>query len=617
MAQANNDLVKKARESLDIMNYQQAARLLTQAIAEAPEKAEIRVDLAFAFFQSGKTEEALEVLEHELVLFPDSYNALILLGYICFLQGDYERAADICQDFDSALFRRVRDGVRLDAGKRRAFPPLAPMERQEFSEHYRSQLKKIQGDHPNFGLPYFILGIHEKTKGDPGRAKKEFRFALERGYNPVECYSQLIDIELTRKDWKEALQRSAEAEELLGPRAEFGCLRGYSHFQLGETENAVSCFERALEMKPYLVEAIRNLAKIHIFQGEFQKAVPLLRKTLKLRPYDPEAMSMLDKARVAGRSQKEENRPELTKNIVDTVELEYVYVFEENVDYVFWQVGEFATALVRTNELGVAAAWLRRFLEIYDRSPELNYNLAKIYEQRNDLSEALRYAWRAKELKNDYRDAHDLAGSIFFKMQDFNNSFKSYLRALDLNPNDALSYYNLGCVCFSLGDLGNAEAYWKQAIQFDQEVGKADAEEKSTKDALSVAVTIRVSPISFESHKSLSRLYRQQNRKKEALAELEKALELRPNDADVHYEIGSIYLDLGEKDKAGFFFDKYISLGGEEAKVKKIQESGSSRRWLSTVDRLNNSSIEGNSLHPRSGSIPNYGGQPLMEELIN
>ena len=116
------------------MNYQQAARLLTQAIAEAPEKAEIRVDLAFAFFQSGKTEEALEVLEHELVLFPDSYNALILLGYICFLQGDYERAADICQDFDSALFRRVRDGVRLDAGKRRAFPPLAPMERKEFFE---------------------------------------------------------------------------------------------------------------------------------------------------------------------------------------------------------------------------------------------------------------------------------------------------------------------------------------------------------------------------------------------------------------------------------------------------------------------------------------------------
>jgi len=260
----------------------------------------------------------------------------------------------------------------------------------------------------------------------------------------------------------------------------------------------------------------------------------------------------------------------LTKKIVDDFELDYVYVFEQKIDHIFWQVGEYAMGLVKANELGAAADWLSRFLEIYDRSPELSYNLAKIYEQKNDLAKALRYAWRASELKDDYRDAYDLVGSIFFKMQDFNNSLRAYLRALDLNPTDAQAFYNLGCVCFSLGDLENAEAYWKQAIQFEQDVIKTVPEQKPSKDELKIAVTVRVRPISFESHKSMSLLYRQQDRRKEALAELEKALELRPNDAELCFEIGSFYLDSKEREKAGFFFDKYISLGGEEAKVKKI-----------------------------------------------
>jgi tetratricopeptide (TPR) repeat protein len=572
MVHASDDLVKKARESLDIMNYQQAVRLLTQAAVEAPKKGGIRVDLAFAFYQSGKTEEALNAVRQERALFPDSYNALILEAYIRFREGDAEGAVSVCRDFDSELFRSIRDKVRIDAGKGKTLPPLPLLERKKYFKKYRSYLKEIQGAHPNFGLPNFILGNHEKTRRNPEKAKKEFQFALETGYDPDACYAQLIDVELTRQDWKQALDRADEAEEVLGPRAEFHFLRGYSHFQTGDTEYAVSCFERVLELKPYLVEAMRNLAKIRLFQGEQQKAIPLLGKILGFRPFDAEAMGLLDQARSGSQPHPGDKRPELTKRIVDDVELEYVYVFERKIDYVLWQVGEYAMGLVRANELGAAADWLSRFIEIYGLTPELNYNLAKIYEQKNDLVKALRYAWRAKELKDDYRDAFDLVGSIFFKMQDFDNALRAYLRALDLNPTDAQAFYNLGCVSFSRGDLENAEAYWKKAIQFEQDVTKAGPERRSSRDELKVSVTVRVRPISFESHKSLGRLYRQQDRKKEALAELGKALELRPNEADLCFEIGSLYLELGQRDRAGAHFERYISLGGDEVKVKKIRQ---------------------------------------------
>jgi tetratricopeptide (TPR) repeat protein len=567
---AGDDLVKKARENLDIMKYEEAARLLTQAVAEQPETEGIRVDLAYAFYRSGKMDEALNSLRQERALFLDSHNALILEAYIRFREGDVEGAVGVSRDFDSELFRSVRDKVRIDAGKRKTFPPPQQMERKKFFERYRSYLKEVRSAHPNFGLPYFVLGNHEKTSGNPEKAKKQFQLALETGYDPDACFAQLIDVELTAQDWKRALRRADEAEEMLGPQAEFHFLKGYSEFKSGNTENAVLCFERALEQKPFLIEAMMNLAKIKIPEAKYGEAISLLIKILGFQPFDSEALRLLDLARSSRPPRPEDGRAELTKNVVDVVDLEYVYVFEQKIDYVIWQVGEYAMDRVRANELGAAADWLSRFLEIFDLTPELNYNLAKICEQENQLARALRYAWRARELKGEYRDAHDLVGSIFFKMRDFDNSMRAYLRALDPNPTDAQAFYNLGCVSFSRGDLENAEAYWNQAIRFEQDVAEGSSEQESSKNELKVSVTVRVRPISFESHKSLSLLYRQQDRKKEALAELEKALELRPNEAELCFEIGGLYLDLLERDKAGPFFERYIALGGEEARVKKI-----------------------------------------------
>jgi tetratricopeptide (TPR) repeat protein len=305
-------------------------------------------------------------------------------------------------------------------------------------------------------------------------------------------------------------------------------------------------------------------------EAEYSEAISYLVKILGFQPFDSEAMRLLELANNSRPPQPEDENLELSKKLVDVVDLKYIYIFEQKIGYVLWQAKEIVMDLIRSNKLAEAADWLSRFLEIFDRTPELNYNLAKIYEHRNNLSRALRYAWRAKELKGDYRDAHDLVGSIFFKMQDFDNSYRAYLKALDLNPTDAQACFNLGCVCFSMRDLVQAEAYWKQAIQFEQDVTEGRSEQKPSKNELNVGLTVKVRTISFESHKYLSLLYRKQDRNREALVELEKALELRPNEAELCFEIGSLYLDLMERDKAVIFFNRYLALGGEEAKVKKI-----------------------------------------------
>lgn len=71
------------------------------------------------------------------------------------------------------------------------------------------RLKKYEN--PNIGLPNFILGLYHKKKGNFSEAKENFYLSHKLGQNPVDCYLQLIDIELIQKKWKNALKKVQEA----------------------------------------------------------------------------------------------------------------------------------------------------------------------------------------------------------------------------------------------------------------------------------------------------------------------------------------------------------------------------------------------------------------------
>jgi len=350
-------------------------------------------------------------------------------------------------------------------------------------------------------------------------------------------------------------------------------MMGCASYQLKEIEAAISNFKMALELRPYLVDALKNLAKIYYNQRNFSEAIPLLTKTLKIIPYDFESELLLERSLKKRYIIREEDRPKLRQDIAGELELKYRYVFETDINLVLNAVNANAIGLIQSGKLDKAKDWLRCFLEVNDQSASLNYNLAKIYELDNELGKALRYALRAKELKKDYKDAYDLLGSIFFKLQDFEKSLQFYENVIALDPKDAMSYYNIGCVHFSIKNYEKAEENWKKAIDIEKLRKKEEEKEKSPRDELKMALTVQVRPISFEAHKSLALLYLQQGLKEKALEEFERANEIEPDDPEPYFEIGKIYYELKETAKAKFYFDRYLYLGGKEEKVKEILKS--------------------------------------------
>lgn len=561
------NLIKKAHQSLDFTEYERAIGYFAQALSADPNQKDVRANQGFAYFMLGKYDDAIRVLKEELALFPDSLDASILLGYVYFNQEKYEEAAKLCQDYDELLEKALREEA-----KKKGLKFERKKDRDEFEENYEYFFDKVRKKNPNLGLPYFILGFHHKKSGNYDEAEENFNQAVKKGYNSVACKAQLIDMELARENWQEGLAKSRIALQIEDSKSEFYFLMGYAYYHLGEIERAVYCFDNAFKLRPYEVEAAKNLGKIYFNQNEFKKATSLLKKVLNIVPFDYEAKFLIERSAREKPIQKKENKPKITKNMVDKVDLEYKYVFKYDINHIISVMNESALSLLRSGHLGKAIGLIRIFLEIHDLSPDLNYNLANFYRMNNDLGKAIKYAWRVTELKKDFRDAYDLVGNIFFKLEDYENAIVAYQKVIDIGPKDAVGYYNLGCVYSAMEDLDNAEQNWKNAIS--REKVRKVKKEKALEDELTRTVTVFKASVSAKAHDGLGRLYLQQNQSEKALEHFEKAVEIEPGKPELYYEIGKIYLNQKNTKKAIYSFERYLYLGGkEEKKVKEILES--------------------------------------------
>lgn len=554
---------------MDMMNYNQAIQNFEQVLRDDPGRKNIRPKQAFAYFKRGRYEEAIRALEEEINLFPDNWDAYILLSYIQFSQSLHLEANKTCLAFEEVFENFLR---KETAKKRLRFS--GPRGRKRL-------VRETAEKNPNIGLPSFVLGYDLKNQGLFEEASRTFQEALLRKYDPVECHIQLIDLELAREDWQAALQKIDDAFKMEGDQSEFYLLKGYAFYHLERMDDAASSFEAAARRKPYLAEAKKNLAKIYYMKRDFKKSASLLRTVLKISsPYDFEASYLLEKALEEKVPLREENRPRLSKELADSVQLKYKYVFETNMKTVVKYVNESALSLIQSGRLHEAKLILRNFLSLNDLFPEINYNLAQVSNITGALGEALKYAWRATQLKPLYRDAYDLLGNTFFKAGDFNSSLEAYDKALQISPNDSMAHFNLACVYSKMNELSIAEKYFRQAIQHENQVLGRREKEKISKDQLKVSLVVQYRPISFEAHKALGKIYLRQNQKDRALEEFENAISLEPSDPESYYEAGKILLDQKNTAKAVIYFEKYLYLGGKKSDevqelLKKIRSKSS------------------------------------------
>lgn len=82
---------------------------------------------------------------------------------------------------------------------------------------------------------------------------------------------------------------TTSAKSVVSPSAQDYNNSGTAHQQAGRLHEAVAAYQRAIEIKPTLIEAHHNLGTIYVIQGKLAEAIVAYKRVIQLRPDMAEA----------------------------------------------------------------------------------------------------------------------------------------------------------------------------------------------------------------------------------------------------------------------------------------------------------------------------------------
>lgn len=131
--------------------------------------------------------------------------------------------------------------------------------------------------------PWRLLGVIDAARGDLDAARNALETSLGLDPFQAETLLELGRLAVAQGRTQEALDRLREAA-VLGPEAKVMTRIGESLGNLGQVEEAESCFRRALDADPAMVAARFNLALARLAAGSPEEACGLLREIVTVRP---------------------------------------------------------------------------------------------------------------------------------------------------------------------------------------------------------------------------------------------------------------------------------------------------------------------------------------------
>jgi tetratricopeptide (TPR) repeat protein len=313
----------------------------------------------------------------------------------------------------------------------------------------------------------------------------------------------------------------------------------------GEPGKAAGQYAHALDLRPGYYGALVALAHLYRAENRRQPAAELAVRALEQRPYDAEMRYLLGTLEWEG--------GELDKALKDLLRvtsehphhllahraLVQVYASKGNIEALAEEL-EQVVALAPDDidvRLDLGAALMR---------------LAKYQEASLVFEEVLK-----RKPKN--AQALKLSGDLYRRMGDPERAIATYERMRRVNPEDPRPYFLLSAAYVDAGNDAKAEAVLQDAAgQFHRYLGEVWIDlgalalrrgEYGRATAL-LEKAISRAPYRSKAHFNYALLLNATNQRDKALAELRSAAELDPEDPDIPYLAGVIYLRLGRLGEA-------------------------------------------------------------------
>jgi len=469
--------------------YDSALKRVTEAINKDPKSAGAQLILATVHLAQGMTNQAESVLKKVIELDPDARPAHLMLAHIALQSNRRDQAL---QQLETLLAKNPNDLAAL----------LQIAAIHEGSGDYRAAAgwyEKVLAVSTNSPVAMNNLAyLYSERLGQLDKAHELAQRARDLRPNDPSVADTLGWILFKRGEYGKALQLIKESAEKLDSEPEIQYHLGAAHYRLGEEDMARLALQRAVESKrefPGKDEAARMLSVLSIdTKSSSDQGISLLEKALAAHPGDVIAASRL------------------------------------------------AAIHEQRGAVDKAVGVYKQALSANPNSAALTVKLAELYAVRmRDPKQALEYARAAWKLApEDPYIAHAL-GRIALGAGDAEWALRLLQTSARLRPNQAEVLYDLAMAYYETGDVGQAEANLKIALQADARFSRAaDARQllslidlannpgKADQAAAEIDKALKANPNSVPALMAAAAVYEQRGNKTGAIAAYEGILRLKP-----------------------------------------------------------------------------------------
>jgi tetratricopeptide (TPR) repeat protein len=219
----------------------------------------------------------------------------------------------------------------------------------------------------------------------------------------------------------------------IAPDAYFYLNLGNIYYDMGEIDNAISEYNKSLELEKNNIKVLFSLAECYKRKNNFESAIIQYNNALNLRPNDIEicmniVVLYLD-------IKKKEEALEILETIIKNNPEEVEVLLNLGLYYVEEDMPDKALEVYN------------RILQMKPGSYKAYLNLACLYYETYEHDKSIECCNKALDLKPEYPDAYLNLGNAYKAMKDIPRAMGFYEKALHLRPNYVEAHFNLSTTC--------------------------------------------------------------------------------------------------------------------------------------------------------------------------
>ena len=289
-------LLKKS--ALDIIGGEERVDICNEILQEDPWNREIRMDLAEALADNGKTDEAMEIYDKLQSEDPTDMRVVVMKAKISSDRGEdddaialFQEAVDnrpddagtlnvladvmIEQGYGDDAMKVIEKAIKLDPKDIRGYKNKAEIIMQADPDEAMNVLREALRISPRDPEVWKMLGQAQELKGDLHQSLLSYDSAMKMGMEDSEIYGMRGRVQ-DKLGMNEAAIHSYTLSALADKSsAEPLVSAAVIQMRIGRMEAATSNLDSALDIDNEHPEALLNRAKIHILENEEEKATKL------------------------------------------------------------------------------------------------------------------------------------------------------------------------------------------------------------------------------------------------------------------------------------------------------------------------------------------------------